>query len=411
MPAQHTVEVAAAEAEGERQEDEQHEAVVLTIPVIPYMPSYSEASRETSGDTAGASAGGCGSRPESAASAAAGTGTSIGGHKERLIVRPSTGPLLPPLHIGAAPAHRLAVNTQAHASSPSAGVVSSSSSSSQGGAQPASPPHGHGQGTQHRGVPVAGNSLALSTPTQGTGTQTHQSAEMAAVRARLQTASRLHPDPGAAGAPLGRASGRPTANTQGPLSADPQHIDDTSPRPVHAFSSALLPQAPGEAGRVGGTRRVVRILVVDDVADNRKLLVRALRRKLEAALAQQAGEHGQAAPVVEISEAEDGDVAVDKVCAATATGSVSQQYDAITMDAEMPRMPGFTAAQILRTAGFQGAIYGCTGNALQEDQALFRSCGANDVFIKPLNVAALADAIVTALPPVRSEVVKGRTAW
>ena len=70
-------------------------------------------------------------------------------------------------------------------------------------------------------------------------------------------------------------------------------------------------------------------------------------------------------------------------------------FDVITMDAQMPVMSGYAATTMIRAAGFNGRIFGCTGNALEEDQNLFLSSGADQVFIKPVNADAIVHKIMT----------------
>lgn len=135
----------------------------------------------------------------------------------------------------------------------------------------------------------------------------------------------------------------------------------------------------------------VRVLVVDDIADNRKLLRRALGRRLEGLLLKHEGGcclTGVLRTGVSFDEAEDGHIAVEMVA-----NKGAGHYDVITMDAEMPTMSGFLASEQIRHLGYCGLLYGCTGNALEEDQALFREKGANFVFIKPLDLSALTEAI------------------
>ena len=39
--------------------------------------------------------------------------------------------------------------------------------------------------------------------------------------------------------------------------------------------------------------------------------------------------------------------------------------------------------------GYEGQIFGVTGNALQSDVDHFKECGANEVLAKPLNIQLL----------------------
>ena len=111
-----------------------------------------------------------------------------------------------------------------------------------------------------------------------------------------------------------------------------------------------------------------RVLIVDDVAMNRKMLKRLFVTRFE-----------------ECDEAGDGQQAVDMVKESIASGS---SYDIITIDYQMPVMDGVTATSIIRKLGYKGQIIGVTGNALSEDVNSFLSNGADTVLTKPLSIAA-----------------------
>jgi signal transduction histidine kinase/ActR/RegA family two-component response regulator len=114
----------------------------------------------------------------------------------------------------------------------------------------------------------------------------------------------------------------------------------------------------------------LRILVVDDVKSNRKLLKRLLEN----------GGH-------RCDEAENGQQSVEMVKKATESG---EPYDSVLLDYEMPVMDGPTAAkQIRETMKNDVNIIGITGNVLPEDVKYFRDCGANDVLAKPVKTGDL----------------------
>jgi CheY-like chemotaxis protein len=115
----------------------------------------------------------------------------------------------------------------------------------------------------------------------------------------------------------------------------------------------------------------LRILVVDDVASNRKLIARLARNRKHL-----------------VEEAFDGQDAVDKVEAAMREEDESG-YDVILMDYEMPRMNGPTAVHQIRKLGCEALIVGVTGNVLAEDVAHFVNNGANEVLPKPVKFAKL----------------------
>jgi len=121
-----------------------------------------------------------------------------------------------------------------------------------------------------------------------------------------------------------------------------------------------------------GTESVLagaRVLVVDDVAMNRKMMIRVIRNKWK-----------------DISEAEDGEVAVAAVKSAQDTG---HPFDLILMDFQMPNMNGPEAAKIIMESGYRGLIIGVTGNGLPQDIKYFTSHGAHKVLLKPLKLELL----------------------
>jgi CheY-like chemotaxis protein len=115
----------------------------------------------------------------------------------------------------------------------------------------------------------------------------------------------------------------------------------------------------------------LRVLVVDDAAVNRKLLMRLLQNQ---------GHY--------CDEAEDGLVAVHRAENALKAGN---PYDTILMDFEMPVMNGPAATQKIRALGCDSFIVGITGNLFQEDVSFFKASGANKVLPKPLKMRDLED--------------------
>lgn len=114
-----------------------------------------------------------------------------------------------------------------------------------------------------------------------------------------------------------------------------------------------------------------RILVVDDVLTNSKMLTRLLERA------------GHTVVV-----AKDGQQAIDAYVEAKKSGE-KEEFHTILMDFEMPVLNGPDATKILRGMGCKAYIFGATGNVLAEDVALFKSAGADQVIPKPLNLAAI----------------------
>ena len=110
----------------------------------------------------------------------------------------------------------------------------------------------------------------------------------------------------------------------------------------------------------------LRILLVDDA-----VLCRKFHRRILAPSCH------------EILEASNGQEAVERVRESMQSGV---QIDGILMDSSMPFMNGTTAAKLIREMGFEGLIFGVTGNAFQSDIDDFIAHGVNEVLIKPLSV-------------------------
>ena len=111
-----------------------------------------------------------------------------------------------------------------------------------------------------------------------------------------------------------------------------------------------------------------RMLVVDDVESNRKMMCRLLRERCG-----------------EFKHASNGLEALRLV-----TDSLSDDgtpFDIISMDYQMPVMDGPEAARKIRDMGYTGLMLGVTGNALGEDIRYFKEHGVDDVLTKPINIS------------------------
>jgi CheY-like chemotaxis protein len=117
--------------------------------------------------------------------------------------------------------------------------------------------------------------------------------------------------------------------------------------------------------------KVPRVLVVDDVALCRKLHVKVASKYC-----------------VEVLEACNGLEAVTMVLLSIKTNT---PFSAILLDNSMPFLDGADAAKLMREAGYQGKIFGITGNSLPADIESFKLKGADDVLIKPVNKQAFKD--------------------
>ena len=114
----------------------------------------------------------------------------------------------------------------------------------------------------------------------------------------------------------------------------------------------------------------LRILVVDDVSLNRKMLIRSISSSFR-----------------HIAEACNGSEAVQYVI------DSKHKPDIILIDFHMPKMDGPTATRELRALGYKGMIIGVTGSALPADMEIFLSAGATSVLTKPYHVEDLYAAI------------------
>ena len=168
-------------------------------------------------------------------------------------------------------------------------------------------------------------------------------------------------------------------------------VKDATFHPTHwSPRSSIIAPAP-----VLGPGTKFEILVVDDSRLNRKMLCKMLTSAGYCC-----------------DEAEDGLMAISKVrdrldiagCGngsggGILTGTDLRSYDAILMDFVMPNLDGPGATKIIRAMGYNGPIYGVTGNALEGDIQYFLDCGAVRIFTKPLDFPLLQECLTHALTP------------
>ena len=93
-----------------------------------------------------------------------------------------------------------------------------------------------------------------------------------------------------------------------------------------------------------------------------------------------------------IEEAEDGQIAVDKI-----EQSTPGYYDLVLMDIQMPVMDGYTATKTIRRLPNKLVanvpIIAMTANAFEEEKRQALSCGMNGHVAKPINVPVLFETI------------------
>jgi len=116
-----------------------------------------------------------------------------------------------------------------------------------------------------------------------------------------------------------------------------------------------------------------RVLVVDDSADLRSMMVLWLRRE-----------------GLDVTTAEDGRGGLER--------ALATPFDVILMDIQMPAMDGHTATAALRGAGYRGPIIGVSAHATPEDRRRHLASGMDDVLAKPLDRQALLAALGRHLP-------------
>ncbi len=111
------------------------------------------------------------------------------------------------------------------------------------------------------------------------------------------------------------------------------------------------------------------ILLVDDVEDNRLLIQRILKKRGAT-----------------LDVATNGEEGLNK--------ALSNDYDIILMDIQMPVMDGYTATRKLRQAGYKKPIIALTAHAMKDDRDRCIEAGCTDYLTKPVQVDALIKTIL-----------------
>ena len=133
-----------------------------------------------------------------------------------------------------------------------------------------------------------------------------------------------------------------------------------SPEDLAAAGAVATAATTGQRWSFGPRR----VLVVDDVAENRQLV---------SVLLEEVG--------LQISEAENGQVAIDMVAAGN--------FDLVLMDMQMPVMDGQTATRLLRERGCTLPIIALTANAMKGFEAELVQAGFSGYQTKPIDVDGL----------------------
>ena len=155
-----------------------------------------------------------------------------------------------------------------------------------------------------------------------------------------------------------------------PESDIPECLKPRKQLEVHGKNSDSAGSEEKANDDTAGSRRNIRILVVDDSKVCRRMLVRLLQTK----------------GYKDCSEAENGLSGTELVKRAMEEGN---EYDVILVDNEMPVMKGPEAVREMRRSGCKAFISGVTGNLLPDDIDEFKRGGVDCVFPKPLNLTDL----------------------
>ena len=140
---------------------------------------------------------------------------------------------------------------------------------------------------------------------------------------------------------------------------DPGQVDENAARP-RAESAPIEP--------IDGA-----VLLVDDAADNRKLLTVVLRK---------AG--------LTVTTAENGEEACTAFAAASSSG---KPFDIVLMDVQMPVLDGRAAAQRLRAEGCKTPLIALTAHATARDQELCKAAGFDEYATKPIAPRQLTELV------------------
>jgi CheY-like chemotaxis protein/nitrogen-specific signal transduction histidine kinase len=145
---------------------------------------------------------------------------------------------------------------------------------------------------------------------------------------------------------------------------------------VEAPGAAAGQTAAGGAALGANEERAlegVRVLVVDDGADNRKLVTHLLRKAGAKTEVAENGEQGLALAVRADAE--------------------QVPFDVVLMDMQMPVMDGYAATRALRAAGYDQPIVALTAHAMASDRAPCIDAGCDDYLSKPVDRRALVACV------------------
>lgn len=124
------------------------------------------------------------------------------------------------------------------------------------------------------------------------------------------------------------------------------------------------------------------VLVVDDSALTRKMMVRLLDRRGHTSV-----------------EAADGLSALRMIQDSLAPGASKgyEPFDLVLIDNMMPVMNGVDATKEMRAVGFTGSIFGISGSVLDADVKAFRKAGVNLVLTKPIDMKLFQNGLACVI--------------
>ena len=126
-----------------------------------------------------------------------------------------------------------------------------------------------------------------------------------------------------------------------------------------------------------------RVLVAEDIEGNQQLIQLLLSRL-----------------GVEVVLVNDGNQAVEK--------AMSQPFDLILMDMQMPHMTGYEATLLLKQQGCKTPIVAVTANAMTGDDQKCRDAGCDGYLAKPINRRELPRLLAKYLPTVQDTTPEAR---
>lgn len=140
----------------------------------------------------------------------------------------------------------------------------------------------------------------------------------------------------------------------------------------YAKSNADLKNETISKNKISKESTKGKLLIVDDSADNRELITYLL-----------------SSSGMETQTAENGKQAIEK--------ALSQNFNVILMDIQMPEMDGFEAAKILREKNCHSKIIAVTAHAMKGDRETCLKNGFDDYLSKPLTKESLLQVTVKNL--------------